>query len=355
MMSTSHAEPDHTVAAVPPRVRPSDAILVQSLLSGAWLGQACYTVAKLGIADLLAAGPETAPNLAARCGADPDALLRLLRALASVGLFTQRGRETFELTGAGSLLRSDVPASARASAIMLGEEVFRSFAELPHAVRTGTPAFDQAYGQPMYTYLATHPEVARTFHAALGSHRTVPAALSRCDVGGARTIVDVGGGDGALLAALLTGRPETRGVLLELPEAIRQASTRFAEAGVADRVTLVEGSFFDRVPGEGDLYLLARCLHNWSDDRALAILRTVREAMRPGARLVVLEKVVPDGPGPSQAKIFDLLMLAMVEGRNRTDGEYRELIGRGGFDVVAVHPASRHDPRAESAIEAVAV
>ncbi|MFE9428637.1 methyltransferase [Kitasatospora sp. NPDC006697] len=332
----------------------TDRRLVQGLLSGAWLAQACHVVAVLGVADQLAAGPLDSAELAARCEADPDALHRILRALASVGLFEQQGESVFGLNASATLLRSDVPGSARQSAVLLGEEVYRSFGELLHTARTGTPAFDHAYGEPMYGYLAAHPETARTFHQALGGHRAVPQALSACDLTGVRTVVDVGGGNGKLLADLLAGRPELHGVLLELPEAVQQARGCLAEAGVLERATLVEGSFFEQVPTGGDLYVLARCLHNWADDKALEILRTVRKAMEPGGRLVILEKVIPEGPGASAAKVFDLLMLAMVEGRNRTDAEYRALAVEAGFEIRATHPAPAADPHAESAIEAVA-
>jgi len=325
------------------------------ILSGPWLAQSCYAVAVLGVADLLAAGPRTAAELAVECGANPEALHRVLRALASAGLFEQSGEETFALTPVTSLLRTDSPHSLRQAAIMLGEEVYGSFGEIVHAVRTGTPSFNQVYGMPMYDYLAANPAASRTFNAALGSRREVPAALSMCDLDGVRTLVDVGGGNGNLLTEVLVTRPALRGVLLELPEAVRQARERLTTAGVLDRAILVEGSFFDEVPADGDLYVLARCLHNWSDEKALAILRTVRSAMKPGCRLVILEKIIPAAPGPSPAKVYDLLMLAMVEGRNRTEHEYRALATEAGFEVVAMRVAPGSDPGAESAIEAAAI
>jgi SAM-dependent methyltransferase len=323
-------------------------------LTGSWVAQSCYAVAALGVADVLADGPKTSAEMATACEADPHALHRIMLALASAGLFEQDGEDTFALTPVTDLLRTDAPNSMRHAAIMIGEEVFRSFGEILHTVRNGTPAFDRVYGMSMYDYLAANPAVARTFNAALGSRRTVPAALSMCDLTGVRTLVDVGGGNGDLLAEVLASRPALRGILLELPEAVGQARERVRAAMVDDRAVLVEGDFFEEVPAGGDLYVLSRCLHNWKDDKALAILCNVRLAMKPGSRLVILERVIPTSPGPSPAKIYDLLMLAMVEGRNRSESEYRTLASKAGFDVVAVHAPPVSDPNGESAIEAVA-
>ncbi|TMQ97406.1 hypothetical protein ETD83_20310 [Actinomadura soli] len=334
----------------------ADRLVLLSVLSGSWLAQAAYAVAKLGVPDLMAGGPREAGEMAAHCDADPDALHRMLRALAAVGLFDETAPRTYGLTGAGDLLRSDGARSARLGAIMYGEEVFRSFAEIMHTARTGEPAFDRAYGMGFYEYLDANPAAQRTFNEAMAGLRETPAVLrTGCGLDGVGTLVDVGGGTGNLLADVLGAHPGMRGVLLELPETVRQARERLEDAALLDRVELVEGSFFDRVPSGGDLYVLARCLHNWPDDKAVEILRTVRAAMRPGARLVVLEKLIPEGPGFSPAKLLDLLMLVMVAGRDRTETEYRDLLVRSGFEIVAAHPAPVPDPRAESAIEAAAV
>ncbi|MEU5540300.1 methyltransferase [Streptomyces sp. NPDC020362] len=339
----------HKASAPAPAPDAQRALL--GVLTGSWTAQALYAITALGIPDLLADGPLPAARIARDCDADADAVHRALRALASSGLLEQEGEDVFALTPATALLRSDAPRSLRETTLMLGEEVFRSLGGLVEALRTGTPAFDHVHGTSMYSYLRERPDVAHTFNAALGSRAAVPAAWAAVDLTGVATLVDVGGGNGNLLAEVLTARPVLRGVLLELSEAIAQARTRFAEAGLADRVTLVEGSFFARVPPGGDLYVLSRCLHNWSDDRALDILRTVRAELTVGGRLVVLEKVVPAGPGPSPAKLYDLLMLTMVEGRNRTAAEYRALAEKAGFQTVSVHPAPATDPLGESALE----
>jgi precorrin-6B methylase 2 len=222
---------------------------------------------------------------------------------------------------------------------MHGEAVYRSFAEIMHTVHTGEPAFEKVHGQPFYDYLAARPDLAEVFAEAMGSE-PVPGSLAGIDLTGVRTLVDVGGGNGGLLAEVLTRHPEMRGVLLELPDSIAAARTRLTEAGVLDRVELVEGSFFDAVPAGGDVYVLARVLHNWTDEHAETILRRLAAAMAPGARLLVFEKLLPEEPGSAATAMVDLLMLGMLEGHDRTAGEYRELLGISGFDVTASHPST---------------
>lgn len=318
-------------------------------LSGSVPAQCVYAVARLGVPDLLAAGPRPAAELAARCGADSQVLHRMLRALSSMGLFRQTAPGVFALTSTSELLRSDVPGSLRQTAIMHGEAVHRSFAEIMHTVHTGEPAFGKVHGQPFYDYLAAHPDLAEVFAEAMGSE-PVPRALAEVDLGGVGTIVDVGGGNGGLLAEVLTAHPGMRGMLLELPDAVRAARQRLAEAGVADRVELVEGSFFDSVPAGGDVYVLARVLHNWTDEHAELILRRLAAAMAPGTRLLVFEKLLPPEPGSAATAMVDLLMLGMLEGRDRTAAEYRELLTKAGFEVTAVHPSTSDS--AEGVVEA---
>ncbi|HEU5469116.1 MAG TPA: methyltransferase [Actinophytocola sp.] len=320
------------------------------ILSGGVPAQCCYALAKLGVADLLADGPRTVAELATDCGANPRVLRRLLRGMASLGLFRRMESDTYELTPVGEPLCTAVAGSLRQTAVMHGEEVHRSFGEIMHTVRTGEPAFDQVHGRPFYAYLAEHPDAAGVFAGAMGSER-VPATLAGCDLTGVTTLVDVGGGSGGLLAEALRSHPGMRGVLLELADAVRAARARLCESGVADRVDLVEGSFFDQVPHGGDAYVLSRVLHNWADEHATVILRRVRAAMDPGARLLVFEKFLSDNGGSAASAMVDLLMLGMLEGHDRTQAEYRELLTGAGFDVVIVRPSTTDS--AESVIEAV--
>ncbi len=349
---------------------PGDRARLFSILSSPWVAQSCYALAKFGIPDLLADGPRAVADLAAASGTDQRALHRMLRALASAGLVRQTEPGTFELTAVAQPLRSGVARSSRDAAIMFGEEVFRSLADITYTLRTGRPAFDKVYGQPFYDYLADHPEAAQTFSTAMGA-APVPAALAACDLSGVRTVVDVGGGNGGLLSWVLRAQPQARGILFDLPPAVRQARNRLAAADVADRVEFVEGSFFDAVPAGADLYVLSRVLHNWPDDEAGTVLRRIRQMIARDGRLIVLEELIEScGPagetgqpaggaaGPHAAaraagsSVMDLLILVMLSGWDRSEAEYRHLLGRAGFTVTAVRPAPLRSRQAESAIEA---
>ena len=342
---------------------PADRAALFSVLTGGWIAQACYALAKLGVPDLLADGPRGVEELAADCAADVRALHRTLGALAAVGLLRRTAPRTYALTGATRLLCSTTRDSAGPTAVMFGEEVHRAFGDVLHTLRTGSPAFPHTHGASFYDYLADHPEAAATFNTAMGS-TDVPTALARCDLSRLGTLVDVGGGEGRLLAAVLKRRPGARGVLVELPETLVNARKRLADAGCAQRVDFVAGSFFDAgvVPAGGDIYTLSRVLHNWDDSEALTILRAVRGAIGPDGRLLVLERLEeldeadpgrPPGRREAQAKLIDLLMLVMVEGYDRTLEQYRALLGEAGFAVRAVHRAPLHAAGAECAIEAV--
>lgn len=320
---------------------------LQGVLSATWTAQACSVFAGLGLADELAGGPRSSAKLAATAGLDQIALWRLLAALADGGILRQTGPDQFELSPVGEYLRSDVPGSLRATAILYGDEVYRTFGGLLDTVRTGRPAFAEAYGQPFYAYLGDHPEFAATFNAAM-SAAPQAAPLDADLFAGARTVVDVGGGDGSLLVQALGRHPELRGVLVELPEAAERAGRLLAQAGVLDRVRLAIGSFFDQVPGGGDLYVLRRVLHNWNDENAGLILARVRAAMQAGARLLVLEDLLPADPAGASAgtwgaprnRIVDLLMLVLMEGRDRTAAQYTALLSDSGFVVQSIAPGA---------------
>jgi O-methyltransferase domain/Dimerisation domain len=297
------------------------------ILAGPWTAQALYAVVKLGVPDLLAAGPATPDALAATTGADATALARVMRALCLAGILAQPAPGVFELTSTGQLLRSDVDGSLRPHVLMQGDEVYRSFAEIMHTVLGGGPAFEKVYGQPFYEYVEGHPEAAQAFAVAMAAEKP-PEALSTCDLSSAGVLVDIGGGDGGLLREALA--PGQRGVLVELPSAIAQARQRLASLG--ERVSFVTGSFFEPViPTDGDVYFLCRVLHNWSDEDAGRILAQARAAMPGHARLIVLEDFTGGG-------LVDLLMLVTMHGRDRSAEEYTDLLERNGFHVIAARP-----------------
>lgn len=329
----------------------ADRVRMFELLSATWIAQSCYAIVKLGIPDLLSAGPMSLPELAEQTGSDRRALGRVLRALSSAGVVSRVDEEKYELTSLGELLRTGVTRSSRDAAVMFGEEVFRSFAEIGYTLRTGKPAFEQVYGQPFYDYLTDNPDAARTFSAAMGDG-PVPAALSTCDFAGLRRIVDVGGGNGGLLAKVLRAQPDATGVLFDLAPAIEQARKRFADAAVADRVELVTGSFFDDpVPVGADVYVLSRVLHNWDDAEAVRLLGGVRAAIPADGRLLIFESLVQ--AAGEETGLVDLLMLLMLPGSDRTLAEYSGLLDEAGFAVTAVRHGPWKNRNGESVIEAV--
>jgi hypothetical protein len=326
--------------AQPDVLSPSAAVL--RLLTGGWVARAVEVVATLGVADELAAGPLPAADLAARTGTDADALDRLLRALMPAGLFTVSG-DRYALTPAGDCLRSDVPGSVRPYAVMLGsEEIQRSWQGLGRTVRTGDTAFDAVYGENLFSYLGSHADAARIFAAGLtsrgaGENEAIVAAV---DLGDARRIVDVAGGEGTLLRALLRAHPAAGGVLAEQRPMLSLARSSMEGTTEAARIELAETDFFASVPAGGDVYLLKKVLHDWADEPATAILRSCRAAMPDHGRLLVCEYVVPEDGSPSFAVLLDLLMLVHAGGRERTAAEYGALLAGAGLRLTDVVPTS---------------
>jgi O-methyltransferase domain/Dimerisation domain len=330
----------------------ADPMALLRLASSHWVGQAVHVAAKLGVADLLEDGPKTPAALAEATGAHAGALHRLLRALASLGVFAEDGAGRFTLTPLAEGLRTSVPGSLRAYAILMGEEWhWRPWGELLASVRTGRPAFQEVFGQDVFQYLGKHPDAASVFNAAMTSRTGQEnAAVTAAYDWPAGTIVDIGGGQGALLAAILERTPGARGVLFDLPHVIAAAAGLIEGAGLTARCELAAGSFFEQVPAGGDLYLLKRVIHDWDDERAAAILRRCRAAMGEGSRLLVIEHVLPSGNAPSWGKLLDLQMLVMTPGgRERDEAGFRSLLASAGLVLERIIPAG---PTA-SLIEAV--
>jgi hypothetical protein len=320
----------------------TDAAMLRQFIMGFRATQLIYVAAKLGLADRLEAGPQTAQQLAPQVGAAPRALHRLLRALASLGLFAEAGGGAFALTPAARLLQAEAPGSLRALALLYGTDwLWRPYGDLLHSVKTGASAFAHVHGRSFYDYLHERPAAGAVFQAAMSGYSSQEAAiLAAYDFAPAATVVDVGGGHGALVAALLQAHPRLTGVVLDLSPAIAGAKALLAAAGVAGRATCVAGDFFTAVPAGGDLYLLKSVLHNWDDSDVVGILRNCRQAMAEGARLLVIERVVPEGNGPSEAKLFDINMLVTVGGQERTEQEYRTLLDLAGFTLSRVIPTA---------------
>jgi hypothetical protein len=337
---------------VPPEVAPQ--VVLFQMIAGKFVSRIVYAAAKLGLADLLAEGPQTASDLAAATGTHAPTLQRLLRALASLGVFsTLPGEEPrYAITPVGELLR-DRPGSLRGMSLWLSDPRHdRAWDGLFHSLATGQPAFDEVYGMPVFDYFATAPDFAAVFNTAMTSLSTVShqAVAATYDFSGLHLLVDVGGGHGGLLTGILAANPRLEGIVFDLPQVVEGARHTIAAAGLDGRCRTEAGSFFERVPGGGDGYLLSFILHDWDDARAAAILRNVRAAMRPEGRLLVIEGVVPPGDEPSMSKLSDLEMLVMTPGgRERTEQEFRDLLASGGFRLNRVVST----PSAVSVLEAV--
>lgn len=338
-----------------PSRNPEQSMALLRLASGAWAAQAVHVAAKLGIADLLADGPKAPDMLATATGAHGPTLQRLLRSLASLGVFAEQPDGRFGLTPLAEGLRRDVEGSLRDYAVMMGDEWhWRAWGELLHSVRTGEPAFEHAHGRPLFDYLTDHPAAGQVFDDAMTSRtrQEVRVVTAAYDWPASGTIVDVGGGRGALLAAILDARLGARGVLFDLPHVVEAARTGPLEPLVVDgRCGLAAGSFFAQVPAGGDLYLLKRVIHDWDDERAAVILGCCRQAMGSRGRLLVIEHVLPPGNEPSWGKLLDLQMLVLTHGgRERDEAGFRGLLASAGLRLRRILPAG---PTA-SLIEAVA-
>ena len=303
------------------------------LINGYWVTQAIAVAAELGIADLLADGAKGPEQLAGRSGADPDALHRVLRFLASCGVFKEDSAGRFDLTPTAGLLQSDVAGSLRAFARLSGGSWYRVTQDILHSVRTGRSAFEHLHDKQYFEWLAGHPVEAELFDQAMGGRAAalrMPTLLAY-DWSAVATLVDVGGGNGVILAELLTAFPHLRGKLFDLPHALNRAVEQFTAKGLSDRAEVLGGDFFDVLPPGADRYLLSVVLHDWSDEDCVRILASCHQAMAPDARLLVLDTVIPAGNAPHPGKLVDLQMLVMLAGRERTAGEWRRLLAAGGF------------------------
>ena len=331
---------------------PPPAILFQ-MMTGYWISQALYVAAKLGVADLLADGPQPVEELATATQTDARSLRRLLRALASVGVFTEASPGAFALTPLAALLRTGTPDSMRALALMYAEEQYRAWGNILHSMQTGQPAFEQQFGTSYFAYLAQHPAADRVFNEAMTSVTTqfVGGVVDAYDFSPFKTIVDVGGSYGTLLAAILRRNPAARGILFDQPHVVAAARDQVALAGVAERCAMVGGDFFVEVPTGADAYILAQCLHDWDDERSVVILQQCRKAMPAHGKLLVIELVLPSGEEPFVGKWVDLHMLVLFGARERTAAEYGALFQAAGFELARVVPT----PAGPSIVEAVPI
>jgi SAM-dependent methyltransferase len=310
------------------------------LMIGGWTTQAIYVASELGIADLLNEGPRTAEELAEQTNAHGSALYRVLRALASVGIFTEDADRRFSLTPPAEYLLSDRPDSLRAFGIMLGAELYQSWGYLLYSAQTGEQGFQKRFGVPFFQYMTEHPERHAIYDASMMIHgiaETEPM-LDAYDFSVFQTVVDIGGGHGRMLAAILNRYPTTSGILFDLPAVADRSRSIISGLGLSGRCRVVGGDFFTSVPA-ADAYVMRHIIHDWDDGDAVTILRNCRKAMNPDGRILLVETVIPPMDEPCFGKWLDLMML-IVGGRERTEEQYRELFSQAGLKLNRIVPTA---------------
>jgi hypothetical protein len=311
------------------------------LVTGYRVSQAVHAAAVLGLSDLLRGGPLSVADLAAAAGCDPRSLHRLMRALASVEVYTELPDGRFASTALGDQLRPDVEGNAFGLAAAVGRPyAWQAWAGLADNVRTGQNAFAAVHGQTGWEFKAAHPQESAIFDAAMTSNteRAAPSILQAYDFGRFNCITDVAGGRGALLAAILERYPAVRGVLFDQPHVAFQAQARFDQAGVQDRSRIVGGDMFDEIPAGGDAYLMKAILHDWEDPQALAILNGCRRAITDSGTLLVVEALLDTAD--QHVAFADLNMMVGPGGRERTTAEYASLFATAGFRLTRTVPTA---------------
>ena len=327
-------KPAAALAAPPPM------LMAQLITGGVWITKALYVVAELGIADRVAEQPQTAEALAEAAGAHAPSLFRVLRALASIGVFAEDEQGRFSLTPLADTLRSDRSGSLRSMALLWGHpEHWQAWGSFLDTVRTGRSAFDLAFGVPLFEFFAQRPHIAQIFNEAMTafSGYEADAVAAAYDFSGVDTLVDVGGGQGLLLATILQRFPSLRGVLFDLPSVVTASTAPLDALGVRGRTMVVGGDFFTAVPDGGDVYILKNIIHDFDDPQARTILSVVRRTISANGRLLLAQEVIPPGNAPSGGKLLDMQML-LIGDRERTEAEYRELLAEAGFRMTRVVP-----------------
>ena len=308
------------------------------LLGGFQVSQALYSVAKLGVATALADGPRTIDELATATGADTDALGRIVRDLAPVGIF-RTGEGVVEVTPLGATLAEGRAGSLRDVALFWMETHYAPFGVFLHTAVTGESAATHCYGEPFFDWISKSPELVRVTNAAMAAVTQALRAgmFDNYTLPEGPLVADIGGAEGSVLCEFLARDPNRRGIVFDLPEVVPAAKQVLAHHGLAARVDLAAGDFFTSVP-EADVYLLSWILHDWDDESCRRILRTIKDSAAPGARLVIAESVMPPDDTPHPTKLTDLTMLAMLTGRERTAGEYEALLSAAGFNLDRIVP-----------------
>ncbi len=310
------------------------------IATGFMKAQAIYVAAKLGIADLLKNGPKKVDELSSTSGVHSNSLYRLLRALASIGIFAEKSDGSFELTPMASALQSDVPMSLRPYILLLGDKSWwNPWGNLLHSVKTGEAAFDHMFGMGYSEYLESHSDLAKIFNECMTSVSQAhnPAIVGSYDFSRFQTIVDVGGGHGSLLSEILKANLRASGILFDLPHVVDSIDKLDVE--LSGRCEIMGGDFFEEIPAGGDAYILKQIIHDWNDDLSVKIIQNCHKAMTEKGRLLIIEAVIEPGNAPNISKFFDLHMLVTAPGgKERTESEFRSLFNAAGFELSKIIP-----------------
>jgi hypothetical protein len=328
-------------------VDPEAADRAHSLIDGFRATQCVRVVVELRIPDLVSAGPRGAADIAAETGVLEDPLRRVLRTLVSVGVFEETEDGRFGPTPISECL-TDRPGTLRGWAVMLPRESYTAWAELMHTLETGEPAYDKVFGEPRFETMSKDPEGAARFNMAMQrwTEQVAEDVVEAYDFSSVQSVIDVGGGTGALLAAILKANPHLRGAVFDLPAGLENTDAYLRSAGVRERCEIVPGSFFESIPAGFDLYVLKSIVHDWSDERSVAILSTCRAAMGDGARLLLVERLLPDraaeSPQHRRAHFMDVHMMVMLGGRERDEERFSALFDASGLKLTRTIEAGEH-------------
>lgn len=322
---------------------PPPPVQLMQLLFGFAVSRAIGVCAELYIADLLKDGAKTAEELAQRSHVHARSLYRVLRACASVGVFSEDAEKRFSLTPLAEPLRSDSAGSLRAFAEMITTDwQFQTWAELSYSVKTGMPSFEKVHGMPAFDYFWSNAHAGRVFNDAMTSNSAFSsvAVVNGYDFSSISVLADIGGGHGFLLASILAKYNTVKGVLYDMPAIVSEAEKLIKTHGVSERCELVGGNFFERVPVGCDAYIMKHIIHDWDDDQCVTLLQNCRNAMTDGGKVLVVEMIVPEGNEPSPAKLLDLQMLQYLPGCERTEQEYRQLFNNAGLELNRIIPTT---------------
>lgn len=333
MSTTPPPQVPHGSDSKPETQQPPEVALTQMMM-GSVATQAVYVAAKLGISDFLVEGPKSADDLASATNTDAPSLYRVMRALASLGLYFEEENKTFRLTPPAELLRSDLPNSLRDVAIFMGEDWhWDVWGKTIYSVQTGKPAWPEVHKQDPFHYLEANPDHARIFDRAMSSFSNLAAkaVAEAYDFSGIDKLIDIAGGQGRLLSGILESNPSMQGVLFDLPHVLAGAKDVVSRSSAAGRIQLVSGDFFESVPGGGDAYIMKHIIHDWDDGRAMAILKNIKSAMNTGGRILLVESVLEPPNQPDFGKLMDIEMLVSPGGKERTEEEYEDLFAKAGL------------------------